>query len=119
MKPTTGQGINAGAMREQVQLQQRATQQDAAGEPQLTWNVFATVRAEVVRTTGREIYGAAERNSRVPTMWKLRYFDGALSQMRLVDLKTTRVYDIISAIDPTGRREELLVASMEIVEATP
>lgn len=118
MKPTTGQGINAGAMREQLTLQKRSTSQSASGEPELSWDDFATMRAEPLRTPGREIYAAAERNARVPTTFKLRYLDGVLPEMRAVDSKQ-RVYNIKSAIDPTGRREELLLTCEELVEDAP
>jgi len=118
VKPTTGQGINPGAMREQLTLQKRSTQQGPSGEPLLQWTVFAVVRAEVLRMPGKEIFAAAERNARVPTSFKLRWLDGVLPEMRAVDLHL-RVYNIKSAIDPTGRREELLVTCEELVEESP
>jgi SPP1 family predicted phage head-tail adaptor len=117
VKPTTGQGINPGAMREQVQLQQRTTQQSSSGAPLPVWNVFATVRAEVMRLPGREVYASAERNARVPTTWKLRWLDGVTPDMRLIN--RNKVFNIKSAIDPTGRREELLVTAEELTGETP
>jgi head-tail adaptor len=114
VKTSTGQGINAGAMRDQVQVQQRSTVQDTAGEPQTIWSVFATVRAEVIRMPGKEVWDAVTRNGRVPTTWKLRFLDGVFPKMRLVS--RNKVYDIVSAIDPTGRREELLITAEELVE---
>lgn len=118
MKPTTGQGINAGAMREQLTIQQRTTLQGPSGEPLLQWNSFAIVRAEVTRIPGKEIYAAAERNARVPTTFKLRWLDGVVPEMRAFDTHQ-RVYNIKSAIDPTGRREELLLTCEELVEEQP
>jgi SPP1 family predicted phage head-tail adaptor len=111
--------MNAGAMREQVQLQSRTTTQDSAGEPLGTWNVFSTVRAEVVRTPGRSMWdqGSSERNGRVPTMFRLRWQDGVLPEMRLIC--RSRVYRIMSAIDTSGRREELVVTCEELVGETP
>lgn len=119
MKPTTSQGINAGAMREQVRIQSRASQQDSAGEPTLSWIEFALCRAEVIRTPGKSLWDtpSAERNGRVPTTFKLRWLDGVLPEMRL--LNRNKVYRIMSAIDPTGRHEELLVTSEELVGEAP
>lgn len=118
MKTSTGIGINAGAMRERVTIQARAEQQDSAGELQLSWNIFARARAELMRTPGREVFDSIERNARVPTTFKLRFLDGVLPKMRLIDSKS-RVFNIVSAMDPTGRREELLVTCLELVEDTP
>jgi SPP1 family predicted phage head-tail adaptor len=105
-------------MREQLTLQKRSTAQDSSGEPLLSWTVFAVVRAEVTRLPGREVFVAAERNARVPTTFKLRFLDGVLPEMRAIDSKS-RVYDILSAIDPTGRREELMLTCRELVEDSP
>lgn len=117
MKPTTGLGINPGAMREQVRLESRSTAQDTVGEQILTWSLFALRRAEVVRTPGKELWASMERNGRVPTMWKLRWLDGVLPAMRLIC--RGKVYNIVSALDPTGRQEELLITSEELVGDSP
>lgn len=120
MKTSTGQGINAGAMREQVTLQTRSTQQDSSGEPLPQWNQFATLRAEIVRfPSGKSTFdqASAQRIARVPTTFKLRWLDGVLPEMRL--LNRSKVYRIMSAIDPTGRHEELLIMCEELVGATP
>lgn len=117
MKTSTGIGINPGAMREQVMIQSRSTSQDSSGDPLLVWTTFATVRAEVVRTPGKEVFSALERLARVPTLFRLRFLAGVEPSMRL--LCRNRVFNITSAIDPTGRDEELLVYTQELVENVP
>lgn len=108
--------MNPGAMRTMVRLEQRSSVQDAAGEPELSWQFFADRHAEILRTPGNEVFSEG-RNARVPTVFKLRYLDGVKPQMRL--LCRGKVYDILSAVDPDGRRAELRVTTEELVEETP
>ncbi len=107
--------VDAGAMRHQVRIEQRSTTQDAAGEPVNTWTLFAERRAELVRAPGREIWASAQRNGRVPVVFRLRYLAGVLPQMRLVF--DGRTHNILSAVDQAGREEELVIAAEELVEA--
>lgn len=109
-------GFNAGKARHQVTIEERVTQQDSTGEPELTWNTFAVRRAELMRTPGAEVF-AEGRNGRVPTVFKLRFLEGVLPGMRL--LCKGKVYDITSAIDSEGMRAELVVTTEELVEETP
>jgi len=119
MKPTTGQGINAGAMREQVTIQSRTITQGSSGEPLPNWLTFATRRAEVVRMPGRSTWdaGSTERVGRLPMTFKLRWLDGVVPEMRLIC--RNKVHRIMSAMDPTGRQEELLITCEELVGETP
>lgn len=118
-RTSTGIGINPGAMRERVIIQTRTTTQDSSGDPLPVWSQFASRRGEIVRTPGKEVFSStsAERVATVPTLFRLRKLDGVSPAMRL--LCRGRIYDIISAIDPTGRGEELLVYTQELVEKTP
>jgi SPP1 family predicted phage head-tail adaptor len=109
--------MRAGSMRHQIQLQTRSTTQDAVGEPANTWTDFAVVRASIDRTPGREVFSSAERNARVPTVFRIRYIAGVLPSMRI--LFGGKVYNITSAIDQTGIKEELMISAEELVEATP
>ena len=106
--------MRAGDMRHQVRLEERTTLQDAAGEPQLTWNLVAERRASIERSPGREVWASAQRSGRVPTVFRLRYLDGVTPAMRLIF--DGKVYDILSAIDQAGRGEELLITAEEHVE---
>lgn len=117
MKTSTGININAGSMRAQIVIQKRVSGQGTSGEPSVGWDAFATRRAEVLRTPGHEVFSSQQRTGRIPTMWKVRYLDGVQPSMRIV--YRTRVYNILSAIDPTGRREELVITAEELVEEVP
>jgi head-tail adaptor len=109
-------------MRQTVRIEQRSKSQDAAGEPLDSWTLFAERRAAIQRAPGKELWASGERQGRVPTVFRLRYLDGVLPEMRLL-LKKPKgewaLYDIVSATDPDGRREELIVTCTEWVGAKP
>ncbi len=109
--------ISAGELRHTVAIEKRSTTQDAVGEPLNEWVHFARRRAGIVRTPGREVFASDQRTARVPTVFRLRHLEGVLPAMRLVC--ASKVYDIVAAIDPDGRREQLLITAEEHVEATP
>lgn len=117
-RTSTGIGINAGAMRDSVTIQTRSSTQDSQGQPAVIWSTFVACRAEVTRVPGKEIYASDERNGRVPTAWKLRWQDG-ITPVSTRLLNRGKVYQILSAIDPTGRHEELLVTCLELVGQLP
>ncbi len=109
-------------MREVVRIDRRSTTQDAAGEPLLSWTPFTPpLRAAIERTPGREVWSSSERQGRIPTVFKLRYLDGVLPEMRLVlrAVAGEKVFNILSAIDPDGMRAELVIAAEELVEEVP
>lgn len=108
-----------GAMRHVIDIEQRSPVQDTAGEPILNWNFVMRRRAEVVRTPGREVFAAAERQARVPTQFRIRYPRAivVLPSMRVV--WQSRVYNILSAIDPDGLKVDMLITAEEWVEAQP
>jgi head-tail adaptor len=109
--------LDSGKMRHVVRIEQRATTQDASGEPALTWTLFASRRAAIVRTPGREIWSSEERQGRVPTLFRLRFLEGVLPAMRVIH--GDKVFNILSAIDPDGMRAELVLNTEEHVEETP
>ena len=106
--------MNPGQLRHTVRIERRSSTQDAAGEQVNSWSLVFHKRAALVRTPGREVFAAAERQGRVPTVFKLRFVEGVLPEMRLIH--GGKVFDIVSAIDPTGMRAELHITAEEHVE---
>lgn len=105
--------MRAGDMRHQVTIEQRSTTQDAAGEPSLTWSTYVTRRAAVDRAAGREVWASAQRQGRVPVVFRLRYLSGVTPAMRIV--WGGRVHNILSAVDQGGLGEELIITAEELV----
>ncbi len=111
--------VNAGAMRHQVRIEKRSTTQNAAGEQLLTWSLVVERRAALERAPGGEVWSAAGRNARVPTVFRMRY--EALVYAALLAAETRLVFggkahDIVSVVDPTGLKAEMLVTTQEHVE---
>ena len=106
--------LNLGDMRWRVVIERRVATQDEAGQPTDEWVNVARRRAAVMALAGREAFAAQQRLGRVPTIFRLRYLDGIEPKMRLTcDGKR---YDIDSAFDPDGMREELRITALELVE---
>lgn len=105
--------IRAGPMRFQVVIERRTDEQDDAGQQLDEWDVFATRRAAMQRVTGDEIETAQQEAARVPTTFRLRWLDGVLPAMRLTC--DGKVYDIKSAVDPDGLKNELIITAAELV----
>jgi SPP1 family predicted phage head-tail adaptor len=105
-----------GALRLQVRIEERTAQQATSGEPVFAWNLVGTPRAEKLQTPGREVWSAAQRSGRVPTIFKIRHprTDYTVKpQMRLTCDGV--LFDIISASDPDGRKVDLLITCEEQV----
>ncbi len=113
--------IRPGDLRHVVRLERPVTTQDAAGEQSSGWTLFARRRAAIARTPGREVFASAERQGRVPTVFRLRYLADVAPSMRLIHVRdgSERVFNILSAIDPDGLGVELLISAEELVEETP
>lgn len=105
-------------MRHRVVIERRSATQDAAGEPTVAWTTVVDRRASMRRSPGTEVFSSEQRLGRVPTEFRLRYAAGILPQMRLRLTSETpeKLYNVLSAIDPDGRRSELIVTALELVE---
>lgn len=106
--------VRAGSYRHQLAIEQRSITPDAAGEPANTWTTFAQVRCSVEFSPGREVWASAQRNARVPTIFRIRYLAGVLPSMRIVF--DGRYFDIKSSVDQEARKEELIITAEEHVE---
>lgn len=107
--------IRAGELDTRISIEARSTTQDATGEPDTTWDVFAERWASIERTPGSELWGSAQRNGRVPTIFRLRCLAGVMPAMRVV--AQGRVFDVKSVVRPSGRSGEMLLVTDELVES--
>jgi SPP1 family predicted phage head-tail adaptor len=104
-------------MRHRVTLQQRSEVLDTAGGVRDAWVDYAQRWASMDRAAGREVWASAQRSGRVPAVFRLRYLAGVVPGMRLVF--DGRLYNVLSAVDQAGRREELVITAEELVEEAP
>lgn len=105
--------VRTGAMRYIISVQQRSQTLDAWGAPTEAWVEVFSCRAAIDWTPGREVFEAAARNARTPTTFRIRWRAGVVPSMRIV--YQTRVFNIISAVDQDGRREQLTLMAEELV----
>lgn len=108
----------AGELRQVIEIQARTKIRDDAGEPRDVWGVVARRRAEKTSTPGGENFTANQRVARVPTVFRIRYpRDFAIiPAMRVIHLGVT--YDIQSVVDRDGRRVDMFLTCLELVEET-
>jgi head-tail adaptor len=105
---------DAGAMRDVIRIEQRSTEQDAAGEQVPTWALVAERYAEKTETPGTEGWSSRERIARVPTSFRMRWPSFTVRpDMRVIH--KGRVYNVLSAIDETGVSKDLLLTCEEVV----
>ena len=104
--------MRAGLLRHRVTIQNLTTAQDSFGDIVETWSDFATVWAQVEDLSGREFFAAAQVNSEIKTRVRIRYMEGVKPTMRI--LHGTRTLEIISPIDPDGKRRMLELLCREV-----
>lgn len=97
--------MRAGDLRERITIQRLQTWQGKFG-PESAWRDFAKTRASVTPTTATERASDKGIDSSARFTVKLRYRPGITSVDQFVWLG--KVLDVVSVVDPTGRRRELV-----------
>ena len=112
---------NAGAMRHLVTIEKRSTSQDTAGEQLLTWSTVVMRRAALERSPGAEVWAAAGRNARMPTVFRMRYEPQLFAALSTAETRLVfggKPFDIVSVLDPNGLTADMVVTTQEHVEET-
>jgi SPP1 family predicted phage head-tail adaptor len=100
-------------LRHRITIQQPTISQGSMGGATETWSTLATVWAQKANKSSREFYAAHKINAEITDLFICRHRTGVESNMRV--LFDGQAYDIISAIDPDGRRRELHITCKEVV----
>lgn len=101
--------MKAGSLRHRVTLE-APTETVSSGEASIPWPVQATVWASVEGLTGTNRSGLmAEAEYRI----RIRYRSDVSPRWRIG--QGTKKLGIISAIDPDGRRRELVIMARELI----
>ena len=114
--------MRAGTLRERVTIFQPVPTQDAEWGQIEQYTEVDDSPASVKAKAATEDAKASGVASRVVYEIKMRYRDDITSQTRLE--WNTKTLDILSAIDPEGRRRELLIEAVEhptpaVIELVP
>jgi SPP1 family predicted phage head-tail adaptor len=105
--------IRAGELNCRVALKTATETQDDYGDVVSGWATIATVWGEVVDLSGREYFAAQQVNAEVTTRMRIRYLAGVTPKMRGV--VNGRTLEILSVLEPEGRRRELHLMCKEVV----
>lgn len=103
--------MEAGRLDKRVTIESQSVERNSIGEPETTWEDFATVWAAVEPLQGREFWAQQQVQSAVSHRVRIRYLDGVNAAMRIV--YGERVFNIEAVIDPKERHEEMQLLCSE------
>jgi SPP1 family predicted phage head-tail adaptor len=109
------ENMRAGQLRHRLDLQTKVPTRGSFGEEILTWKTQVTVWGSVESLSGRE-YLQAQANqlqSEVTHQIRLRYYKGLRPDWRIKF--GSRIFDILSGLNPDERNKELLLMAREFV----
>ena len=105
--------MNAGDLNQRITIQKKTLAPDSYNEMIETWADLATYCAEVKTTGSREVYNAQKLYSETTAVFRTHYTGRINSRMRIK--YGNRIFAILGADDPDGRRVELMIAAKEAV----
>lgn len=111
--------MSIGAKRHIITIQSRTNSQGSTGEVVRVWTDVLTRRAEFVEVPGREVWSSAERHARVPVVFKIRFPREVEVEPKMRLIHNSKVYDIVSAIDPDGLKVDMVITTELLVGETP
>ncbi len=100
--------MRAGTLRQSISIEQATEGRDTFGAVTVSWATYATLRARLAITGGREFVTAQALHSELSTLFVCRYASGVTPKMRINHGGV--YYDILAAYDPTGLGRELQLA---------
>ena len=104
--------MNAGEMNRRIIFQQNEGTRNELNEIIPNWVEHKTVWANVQETGGREIYQAQKVNAETTAVFKIRW-RRINTKMRIIH--DNRTVEILFVADPDGRRDQLNIATKEVV----
>lgn len=105
------QCLHAGRLRQRVTIEQPTTPTN--GETNPSYSTFvANVASEVIETSGGEYIRGRQVEAGVKALVTIRYRDGVIPTMRVK--YGSRYLYIMSVVDPTGYKAELLLSCGEV-----
>lgn len=103
--------MRGGALRHPIIIQATTESRDAVGSVTDLWATFASVRAEINPSMGKEYFDSARLNAENAAVFRIRYLSGLKTKMRISF--DSRLFDIESFIDVRERNREVLILTME------
>lgn len=101
--------MKPGRRRTVFEIQEPVDGTDASKGPTVVWQRVGTMEGTMSLLRGQERQIARSTESRVTHTLDTWYHPGLTARHRLVRVGDERVFDIISAEDPTGARKRMVV----------
>lgn len=110
--------LQANDLNRRITFQRKVRTEDDAGYPipgASEWENGDTVWANREPLRGREFFAASAAQSEVTVRYKIWYKQGITADMRLVDLRDDRIYEIVTPLDdPFDDRTETHLLVKEV-----
>lgn len=103
--------MQAGKLRHRLTLE-APNETVTTGEPSIPWPVQATVWGSMEGFGGTDRAGLVAETA---IRFRIRYRAGVTPRWRVGLVGTSRKFQIVSAVDPDGRRRELLLVTQELI----
>ena len=103
--------MRGGALRHPIVIEETTESRDAVGSVVDSWATFASVRAEINPSMGKEYFDSARLNAENAAVFRIRYLSGLKTKMRITF--DSRTFEIESFIDTRERNREMLVLTTE------
>lgn len=108
--------MRGGRLRCRIQLQERVSTTDVAGDVSTTYNTVHTCWAAIEPLSGREFSANQARSARVKTKFTIRYYTGVIPAWRILWTAIgERTYDVSEVLLVDGKRHEMTLIAEEIV----
>lgn len=93
--------LQANDLNRRITIQRKGPSEDESGYPipNPPWIDVMTVWASREPLRGREYFAAAASHAEETIRFKIRYRQGITSDLRLIDLKDNRIYEIKAVLD--------------------
>ena len=105
--------MRAGKLRHKITIQYYTESQNSYGEMTKTWSDYATVWASIEPIMGREFWESQQINAEVTAKITIRYLADINPKMRVK--YGSRIFEIISVINPEEKNRELQLMVKESV----
>lgn len=103
--------MNIGRLRHRITLE-APEETITAGEPTIPWTLKATVWGEMEGLSGSDRTGLVAETA---VRFRIRHRSDITPRWRVGIEGTSRKFQIVSVVDPNGRKEELLLVTQELI----
>jgi SPP1 family predicted phage head-tail adaptor len=110
-KPAQSISINPGELRHLISIEQKTETRSPSGAITNDWTEFASVRAKVEPTTGRELFAGMEFAAQSDHIVTIRYLPGLTTAMRINF--NGRYLDILNLSDIEERHRVIIMNCLE------